>query len=178
MSTSVGVYYMRAAPATGALYPIELYVICSEIPGLKAGVYHFNPFDFALVKLREGDFTAHLAASIGLTGSAFPLTIAFTSIAWRNAWKYEARSYRHWFWDSGVIVANLLATSSAEDLAIRIDLGFVDSQLANLLGLTRGQEAPVALAHIGKARKTSDSKPSEIPLIDQAVKPLFKSNTQ
>src|SRR3989442_1107602 len=42
-------HYMRAAPATGALYPIELYVISSDIPGLNAGVYHYNPLDFSLV---------------------------------------------------------------------------------------------------------------------------------
>src|SRR5947208_9229836 len=47
-------YYMRAASATGALYPIELYVICGRIPGLEAGVYHFDPLHFSLAKLREG----------------------------------------------------------------------------------------------------------------------------
>src|SRR5436309_11334831 len=31
----------------------------------------------------------------------------------KKTWKYEARSYRHWFWDSGVIAANLLATSNS-----------------------------------------------------------------
>src|SRR5437867_12898516 len=36
-------YYMRAASATGALYPIELYIVSSGIPGLEAGIYHFNP---------------------------------------------------------------------------------------------------------------------------------------
>src|SRR6266568_2423528 len=36
------VHHMRAASATGALYPIELYVICGRLPGLEAGVYHFN----------------------------------------------------------------------------------------------------------------------------------------
>src|SRR5712664_1920701 len=41
-------HYMRAASATGALYPIELYVISSRIPGFAAGVYHFNPLHFSL----------------------------------------------------------------------------------------------------------------------------------
>ena len=52
---------MRAASATGALYPIELYVICQDMPGLKAGVYHFCPGDFTLTELRSGDYRANLA---------------------------------------------------------------------------------------------------------------------
>ena len=102
-----GTYYMRAASATGALYPIELYVICQDIPGLKAGIYHFCPGDFTLTELRSGDYRATLAEAAGDSDNIIhsPVTVAFTSIAWRNAWKYQSRSYRHWFWDSGVIAA-------------------------------------------------------------------------
>src|SRR6266568_195090 len=52
-------HYMRAASATGALYPIELYVICGRIPDLEAGVYHFNPLHFSLAKLREETIEPH-----------------------------------------------------------------------------------------------------------------------
>lgn len=90
------VYYMRAASATGALYPIEIYVVSQDMPGLKAGVYHFCPGDFSLTKLRSGDHRSSLADSAGDSASILhsPATLAFTSIAWRNAWKYQARSYR------------------------------------------------------------------------------------
>lgn len=81
---------MRAASATGALYPIEIYVVSQDMPGLKAGVYHFCPGDFSLTKLRSGDHRSSLADSAGDSASI----LAFTSIAWRNAWKYQARSYR------------------------------------------------------------------------------------
>src|SRR6267143_1069293 len=116
-------YYMRAASATGALYPIELYVISGRIPGLGAGVYHFNPLLFSLVKLREGDYRSVLGDVGSPDSLSAPFTLAFTSLAWRNAWKYEARSYRHWFWDSGVIIANLLAASNAAGLAAKAILG-------------------------------------------------------
>jgi SagB-type dehydrogenase family enzyme len=142
-------YYMRAAAATGALYPIETYVICGEIAGLRAGVYHFNPLDFALVRLRDGDYRAEVAAAIAEDTLGAPATIAFTSLAWRNAWKYEARSYRHWFWDSGVIAANLLATSSSRGLVTQLFMGFIDSRVDRLLGLTANREATVALAQVG-----------------------------
>ena len=145
-------YYMRAASATGALYPIELYVISGEIHGLAAGVYHFNPLHFSLVKLREGDYRSALDDAGSPDSQSAPFTLAFTSLAWRNAWKYEARSYRHWFWDSGVIVANLLATSNSAGLATTLELGFVDSEVDMLLGLEAKKEATVALAVVEAGR--------------------------
>ncbi len=146
------VYYMRAASATGALYPIEIYVVSQDMPGLKAGVYHFCPGDFSLTKLRSGDHRSSLADSAGDSASILhsPATLAFTSIAWRNAWKYQARSYRHWFWDSGVIAANLLATSNAEGFSTELIMGFVDAAVNRLLRLDSKQENTIVLAAIAE----------------------------
>jgi SagB-type dehydrogenase family enzyme len=143
-----GTYYMRAASATGALYPIELYVICQDISGLKAGVYHFCPGDFTLTELRRGDYRANLAEAAGDNDNIIrsPVTIAFTSVAWRNAWKYQSRSYRHWFWDSGVIAANLLATCYSIDFSAQLIMGFVDEAVNHLLRIDDKQEAAIVLA--------------------------------
>lgn len=151
MKYPFGTYYMRAAPATGALYPIELYVICQDLPGLKAGVHHFGLGDFALTELRQGDYRGSLSALAGnnQTILSSPVTIALTSIAWRNAWKYQARSYRHWFWDSGVITTNLLATAVSAGLSAQLILGFEDEGVNRLLCLNKTKEAAVALVPVG-----------------------------
>ena len=149
-------YYMRAASATGALYPIELYVICRDLPGLKAGVYHFSPADFSLAKLRSGDYRTDLADVAGDDSdiARSPFTIAFTSIAWRNSWKYQARSYRHWFWDSGVIAANLLATAISVGFNPTLKMGFIDDAVNRLLRLDDKKEAAISLVPIGMASST------------------------
>jgi len=151
MKNPYGSYYMRAASATGALYPIELYIVCQDIDGLKAGVYHFCPGDFTLTELRSGDYRAGLAAAAGDSRNIItsPIAVIFTSLAWRNAWKYQSRSYRHWFWDSGVIAANLLATTASSYLQSFIILGFVDDMVNRLLRLDDKREAAVAIAAIG-----------------------------
>ncbi len=175
MKMKSGSYYMRAAPATGALYPIELYVICGDIPGLNRGVYHFNPLDFALVRLRDGDYRAEIGAASDEESLTSPVIIAFTSLAWRNAWKYEARSYRHWFWDSGVIAANLLATASSEGLVTKLVMGFIDSEVDRLLGLATGREATVALALIGVGLdQHAEHARKGISQLDFEVEPLSK----
>jgi SagB-type dehydrogenase family enzyme len=184
MKYPYGTYYMRAASATGALYPIELYVVCDHIsPNLTAGVYHFSPADFSLTEIRKGRYKSYLAAAANnqdiLTS---PVSIIFTSLAWRNAWKYQARSYRHWFWDSGVVTANLLATTAAMGFPTRIIMGFVDDNVDQLLCLEDQKEAAIAMAAIGVglSRDTTTSqqqqgqqhKISDLP--SPKIRPLSK----
>jgi SagB-type dehydrogenase family enzyme len=168
-------YYMRAASATGALYPIELYVISGQMPGLEAGVFHFNPLLFSLVKLREGDYRSALVDAGSHDSLSAPFTLAFTSLAWRNAWKYEARSYRHWFWDSGVIIANLLATSNSAGLSTKVVLGFEDSTVDQLLGLEAKKEATVALAAVGNRRGEELPRTGQqMPRLSPEINPLSR----
>lgn len=172
-------YYMRAASATGALYPIELYIVCQDLADLKAGVYHFDPADFRLTQIRTGDYRSELAAAAGDNKSIItsPITIIFTSIAWRNAWKYQARSYRHWFWDSGVIAANLLATTVSMGLPTRLIMGFVDDKISQLLCVEDHREAAVVMATIGIGL-SKDLLPKEDKLIPYLpipkIRPLSK----
>src|ERR687895_246236 len=178
---SYGKYYMRAASATGALYPIELYVVCDDIsPNLAAGVYHFSPADFSLTELRKGKYKKYLATATAdnqdIVNSA--IAIIFTSIAWRNAWKYQARSYRHWFWDSGVIAANLLATTHAMGLPSRLIMGFVDDYISQLLSLEDQNEAAIAIAAIGKGseKNTTISNDKQIPYLPiPKIRPISKA---
>src|SRR5688572_6990269 len=158
-----GKFYMRAASATGALYPIELYVVCDDISSnLVAGVYHFSPPDFSLTQIRKGTYKRYLAAAANnqdIANSA--ITVVFTSFAWRNAWKYQARSYRHWFWDSGVIAANLLATTYAMRLPTRIITGFLDDTVNQLLCVEDQREAAIAMAAIGAGSSKDTIAPSQ-----------------
>lgn len=157
-----GRYFMRAAPATGALYPIELYIVCENVNGLQAGVYHFCPGQFSLTKLREGDYRQLLSEAAGSDPAIknSPFTVVLTSIAWRNAWKYQARSYRHWFWDSGVITANMIATVMSFGLHTKLITGFVDKVVNEMLCLEEKKEASIVLAPIGIG--LSQEKPKQI----------------
>jgi len=166
-------FYFRAAPATGALYPIELYVLAGDVDGLDPGLYHFNPLMFSLAVLRKGDFRGFLSkySDEGITGSQ--ACIIFTSIGWRNAWKYRERSYRHWFWDSGVMVANLLATCSAFGVGVNVVTFFVDEMVNRLVDVDGVGEASIILAPIGR----SDVRPPEIADVQRIglrVRPLSR----
>jgi SagB-type dehydrogenase family enzyme len=162
--------HFRAAASTGALYQTEVYVVAGEIPGLLAGVYHFCPGDFALRRLREGDFRSEVASAAAdprIAGA--PATIALTAIYWRNTWKYQARGFRHFFWDSGTMLANLLAASVGLGVPARIVAGFVDDRLNRLLGVDPGKEAALELIPVG-----AEGAPATLasPAVDE-IRPRF-----
>jgi len=173
------IHYMRAASATGALYPIELYVVSGGMEGLRAGVYHFDPLDFSLVQLRAGDYRTELAGISNESVGSAPVTIVFSSFAWRNAWKYQARSYRHWFWDGGVIAANLMAVTASMSLDARVVAGFVDKDVNELLGLRDDKEAAAFLAPVGLGlSKPEGGRPKTLDSIEPRVRPLSRGETE
>jgi len=159
-------HYFRAAACTGALYHVEVYLVCGEVPaaggrGLSPGVYHLAVHDYAARRLREGDFRALLARAAG-EDSAPPACFVLTSTYWRNAWKYRARAYRHCFWDSGTMLANLLAAAAALGVPARVAASFADGPVNALLGVNPDEEAALALVELGE-RAPPPPPPAELP---------------
>lgn len=144
----------RAAPSAGALYPVELYVVCGDLPGMGAGVYHHDPEARTLTRVRAGDHRSSLATACADLGVARrPLSIVCTGIPWRTTWKYGPRGYRHLFWDAGVILANTWAAATAGGHPVRVVTAFVDDRVARVLDLGEHEpfdEWPLAVAAVGE----------------------------
>jgi SagB-type dehydrogenase family enzyme len=175
-----GEIYFRAAACTGALYEIELYVVSSDLPGLDAGVYHFNPADVSLRLLRKGDFRGNLAQATAMEPAVAhaPATIICTGTYWRNAWKYQARTYRHFGWDNGTLLANMLAVSTASGLPAEIVLGFVDAEVNRLLDLDVRREVSLCLVPIGHTSESSLPAPREAPALGLETIPLSQHEVE
>ena len=168
-----GEMYFRAAACTGALYEVELYLACGPLQGLggdlDAGLYHFDPAGFALDKLRSGDWRGALARATGNEAAVeqAAATIICTGTYWRNAWKYQARTYRHFFWDNGTILANLLAEAAALQVPARLVMGFVDEEVNRLLDLDTEREVAISMVALGRGDgrdvRTNDGPGREAP---------------
>lgn len=171
-----GEMLFRAAACTGALYHIDLYLVCGDLEDLKAGVYHFSPHDFALWRLRQGDYRAVLVRASGQEPSIVnaPAVLVCASTYWRNAWKYQARAYRHCYWDNGTLMANLLAAAAARQVPAKVVMGFVDAAATELLSLDSKREAPLSLVALGYTpAEAAASAPAVEPLAFETV-PLSK----
>ena len=166
-----GEVHYRAAASAGALYPVEVYLVAGDITGLEAGVYHFSPDRFTLTQLRTGDFRGELAAMAGgdQAIAASPVSLAFTAVFWRSAWKYRVRSYRYCFWDAGTILANMLAAvRGGSGLPARLLTGFVDKDVDALLGVDGQREGSLCLAPVGIAGSPADGPlPKPIVALNQ-----------
>jgi SagB-type dehydrogenase family enzyme len=175
-----GEIYFRGAACTGALYEIELYVVTGDLAGLDAGVYHFNPADVSLRRLRKGDFRRNLAQATAMEPAVAhaPATIICTGTYWRNAWKYQARTYRHFGWDNGTLLANMLAVSAASGLLAEIVLGFVDGEVNRLLDLDTRREVSLCLVPIGRQSESSLPALREIPVLGLETIPLSEREVE
>jgi SagB-type dehydrogenase family enzyme len=147
-----GDVYFRAAANTGALYHVDLYLACRDLPDLPAGIYHFGAHDSTLRRLRVGDYRGAFIEAAGVEPSLAeaPVVVASASTYWRNAWKYRERAYRHAFWDGGTLHANLLAMATAQGLARKVVAGFADPDVEHLLGLDPAREGALALVPLGR----------------------------
>ncbi len=169
-----GETFFRAAACTGALYEIELYVVCTDLcakgrPGeivLPAGLYHFGAAEFGLRQLRAGDFRQTLVEATASRDSVAhaPVIIVCTGTYWRNAWKYHSRTYRHFGWDNGTILANVLAVAAASNLPAEVVSGFIDSQVNALLGLDTNREVAFSIVPVGRVSATPPAPPPIAPL--------------
>jgi len=160
-----GEVFFRAQACTGNLHHIDLYLVCGALPDLAAGIYHFGPHDFALRRLRSGDYRTAVVEASGrepaIAGA--PVVVACTSTFWRNAWKYRSRTYRHCFWDNGTLLANLLAVSAALAVPARVVLGFVDDTLDRLLDLDSRREVTLSLVALGSGAAPPPPSPPVLP---------------
>ena len=125
-------------------------------PTFKAGVYHFAPAEFGLRRLRAGDYRSVLVEATGgeLPIAHAPLTIVCTCTYWRNAWKYQARTYRHFGWDNGTLLANLLAVATALGLPAKSSVrlcGRNGERIARCRFPTRGGILAGRLGHGSRA---------------------------
>src|SRR6202162_518947 len=156
-----GEIYFRAAACTGALYEIELYLVCGDLANLAAGLYHFAAAEFGLRRLRAGDYRSVLIEATAAEPAIAhaPLSIGCAATYWRNAGKYQARTCRHFGWDNGPLLATLLAVGTALGLPAKVVCGFVDDTVNRLLDVDPQREVAFSLVPLGHASALPTQSP-------------------
>jgi len=136
---------LRCNPSSGNLHPTEGYLICPNLQGLAAGVYHY--------RARSHRLERRAAAPFNWRGGVL---LALTGIHWREAWKYGVRAFRYCQHDCGHALAAVCYAASALGWRCRLLGDWSDAEIAALTRVDRPQdfraaepETPEAIAWIG-----------------------------
>ena len=120
---------LRCNPSSGNLHPTEGYVVCGEMEGLRAGVYHYQSFDHGLEQ--------RCACPLPVSGGVL---IGLSSIHWREAWKYGERAFRYCQHDTGHALAAIRYAAAVLGWRARLLAHWGDEQIARVLGLDRSED--------------------------------------
>ena len=144
----------RAAPSAGALYPTETYFVTNRVNDLHPGLYHFNVREFAIEFLIDGEFGPLLAAAAlgqNMVERA-AITVIWTAIISRNAWKYDQRAYRYIYLDAAHVAQNLMLGATALGLGTCGIGAFYDDKVNSILGVDGYTETALYLCVVGKLK--------------------------
>jgi SagB-type dehydrogenase family enzyme len=152
ITADLGDYQLRTAPSSGALYPIETYIIVNNVQDLNPGLYHLNVKEWSLESLKTGDLCAQghrvLRGQSMTKDSA--INIIWTAVMERCRAKYYERAYRYVWWDSAAIGENFLLAAEALGLGASLMGSWYDDLAHEFLGIDGKDHFSVLTAACGK----------------------------
>jgi SagB-type dehydrogenase family enzyme len=131
---------LRTNPSSGNLHPTEGYLLICKLPKLSAfpGLYHYTAKEHALELRAEWPQEGFDSLMQEFPPKAF--LVGFTSVNWRETWKYGERAFRYCQHDVGHAIGS--ARIAAQTLGWRMLLldGLADDTVAAVLGLDRPED--------------------------------------
>ncbi len=131
---------LRTNPSSGNLHPTEGYLVIGPVTGLAPtpGVYHYAPKEHALELRAELDADRFAGLMAPFPPSAF--LVGWTSVHWREAWKYGERAFRYCQHDAGHAIAAARIAAATLGWQLLLLEGTADEAVAALLGLNRAED--------------------------------------
>ncbi len=150
-------YPRRTVPSGGAIYPLELYALVSNVQGVAPGIYHYDVYAHVLEGVSTSPLTHQLTQNLLYQelahGSA--VVIALSAVFERPRFKYGELSYRLTLLEAGHAGQNLCLMATALGLAACPVAGFVEDGFNDLLGLNGVDESTLYLCVVGAAEEVS-----------------------
>lgn len=131
---------LRSNPSSGNLHPTEGYVLIGGLEGLSPGpaLYHYAPKEHALE--RRADWPPELFARLMEHCPEQAFLVGFTSIHWREAWKYGERAFRYCQHDAGHAIGSMRIAASTLGWKMMLLEDMTDDEVSSLLGLVRDED--------------------------------------
>ncbi len=142
----------RMYPSAGARYPIEAYIIVSNVKNFDEGLYHYNVKENSFESLISGVLDYNPSSPDQTTFSNQPnVTFILTAVIPRNEVKYGNNAYRFAMLEAGHIGQNIYLTSESQGLGC-CALGMFDNdKISKLLDIAE-DELPLYILLVGKTK--------------------------
>ncbi|MBN2495083.1 MAG: SagB/ThcOx family dehydrogenase [Deltaproteobacteria bacterium] len=141
---------LRTAPSAGATFPMEIYLVCGEVEGLSAGVYHYLPASHQLERTGGRDLRGPLAETA--LGQSWireaPAVLVAAAVMARTRSRYGDRTRRYVHMEAGHIAQNVHLQAESLMLGTVVVGAFDDAGVARIMGMRAGME-PVWLMPVG-----------------------------
>jgi SagB-type dehydrogenase family enzyme len=114
---------LQVNPSAGALYPTEVYVQIRGIPEIVDGLYHLEVENNCLTliyELIDDGLESYIIPSRSIKGCIFLISCVY----YRSSWKYQDRSLRYCFLDSGHHLGAVAASAYLHDQDIKLIFDF------------------------------------------------------
>ncbi len=143
----------RTAPSAGALYPLEVYALVGNVPGLPAGLYHYIPHGHELLRIADGDTRSSLvrAAYDQPSIAEAPAVLALCAVYERVTEKYGERGLRYVHMEAGHAAQNVYLQAVSLHLGTVVLGAFDEKRVKDVLRLD-GQAEPLYLMPVGRVR--------------------------
>lgn len=152
VTARVGNHLLRTAPSAGALYPFETYLYVDHVDEIPQGLYHLDVSDFALERLKEGNFNREMtSACLGQpVVRRAAVVFIWTAMMLRCMVKYRDRAVRYIPMDLGHVCQNVQLAATAMNLGSCPIGAFFDDDINRLLEIDGEDETALYLITVGK----------------------------
>ncbi|MGI6004792.1 MAG: SagB/ThcOx family dehydrogenase [Christensenellales bacterium] len=142
----------RTVPSAGALYPIDVFLVCGEVEGLPPGVYRYRSESHELILTAEDDRRSALyaaALSQPCVENA-PAVLLMTGVYARTMEKYGDRGVRYVHMEAGHAAQNVYLQAAALNLGTVCIGAFDDEGVKEAAALPEENE-PLYIMPVGGA---------------------------
>ena len=140
----------RAVPLAGALYPLEVRVLCANVGALSSGIYRYHPASHDLQLVAAGRLLERLVAAARHQEwiATAPAVIGISAVFERTTVKYSNRGVGYVYMEAGPAAESLMLQAVAMGLETTMVGAFDDDEVKRLLHLAP-HETPLCLIPVG-----------------------------
>lgn len=145
-------FIARTVPSGGGLYPLELYLIVTNVTGLVPGIYHYVMTPGLLEVMKEVELPKYFLENLFMQQpyvAEAPVVIVATSVIERTMKKYFDRGYRYILFEAGHAFQNMNLMAIACRLGSMNIGGFFDKDMGKILGIDIEEEIPLYAMAVG-----------------------------